>query len=589
MRLKRIKLNSNFRSLHSGFEIDFIENKPDSYSEVNPYCLIGRNGSGKSNLLELLAFIFYNLELRCLEFFPEIFDKMDANYQIPEPSTKKRDETYPKSYELEYYIGKNLIKVIKKDGAEEAIYKNDDLLKSLKDDKDAILPKFIVGYSSGENEILSLPFFKMRFIQYDEYLKYLSDELPYSSPESRMVYLDSEYSQAIFLCNFLFQPEEILDVFQDVLGISETKEFRIVINQRHMHALEHEIQLNAGSETGINELNTYCGELFKLTSDMLTKVGSTDSSKILELVSKIESQAQQTSITDYIELTSSLSQQIKKLRNCATLEYFDNEKGHLVLDFFVDDKLKEAFRFYFKDEYSEPSPLELFKLFQVLLSLNLYQIEDDVKDKIYRSTSLFAKGRASLPHWEDRIFRFKRFMIKKNDSAILSKSLSDGEYQFLHTIGLALLYKNTNSIFLLDEPETHFNPEWRAKYISVLKKCFKGDLQTPEVLITSHSPFIISDTNENNVLIFTKDDNGTTNCVRPDFNTFGASVSKITSKVFGTNSSIGDNSKNELELFKLQLDNNSDLKSLAAEVDEKFGESVEKFIFLKAIHTKLKG
>lgn len=115
------------------------------------------------------------------------------------------------------------------------------------------------------------------------------------------------------------------------------------------------------------------------------------------------------------------------------------------------------------------------------------------------------------------------------------------------------------------------------------------DLQTPEVLITSHSPFIISDTNESNVLIFSKDDNGTTNCVRPDFNTFGASVNKITSKVFETNSSIGDNSKNELESFKLQLDNNSDLKSLAAEIDEKFGESVEKFIFLKAIHTKLKG
>ena len=356
-----------------------------------------------------------------------------------------------------------------------------------------------------------------------------------------------------------------------------------------MQALDHEIQLNSSSKTEINELNNYCSELFKLTSDMLTQVGSADSSNILELVYKIESHAQQISNTNHIELTTSFHKQIKKLRNCATLEYFDNEKRHLILDFFVDDKLKEAFAFYFKDENNNPSPLELFKLFQILLSLNLYQIKDEVKDKIYKSTSLFAKGRASLPHWEDRIFRFKKFMIKKGDSAILSKSLSDGEYQFLHTIGLALLYKNTNSLFLLDEPETHFNPEWRAKYISVLKKCFEGDLQRPEVLITSHSPFIISDTNESNVLIFTKDDSGTTNCVRPDFNTFGASVNKITSKVFETNSSIGDNSKNELESFKLQLNNNSDLKSLAAEIDEKFGESVEKFIFLKAIHTKLKG
>ncbi|KEM52370.1 hypothetical protein AD47_5049, partial [Escherichia coli 6-319-05_S4_C3] len=32
-----------------------------------------------------------------------------------------------------------------------------------------LLPQYVLGYSSGENEILSLPFFKMRFVQFDEY------------------------------------------------------------------------------------------------------------------------------------------------------------------------------------------------------------------------------------------------------------------------------------------------------------------------------------------------------------------------------------------------------------------------------------
>lgn len=95
-------------------------------------------------------------------------------------------------------------------------------------------------------------------------------------------------------------------------------------------------------------------------------------------------------------------------------------------------------------------------------------------------------------------------MIDKNNKLILSKSLSDGEHQFLHTIGLSLIYKNTSSLFLLDEPETHFNPDWRAKYISVLEKCFKGDNQSPEILISSHSPFIVSDTKRNHVLILDK-------------------------------------------------------------------------------------
>ena len=80
MRLKRIKLNSDFRSLKSGFELDFLYEKPDNL-KVNPYCIVGRNGSGKSNILELLASIFYSLELRCFNYLPEIFEDIDEKFK----------------------------------------------------------------------------------------------------------------------------------------------------------------------------------------------------------------------------------------------------------------------------------------------------------------------------------------------------------------------------------------------------------------------------------------------------------------------------------------------------------------------------
>ena len=55
-----------------------------------------------------------------------------------------------------------------------------------------LMPDYILGYSSGENEILSLPFFKMRFVQFDEYWQALKQQLPYPGrPESRLVYLDA--------------------------------------------------------------------------------------------------------------------------------------------------------------------------------------------------------------------------------------------------------------------------------------------------------------------------------------------------------------------------------------------------------------
>ncbi len=186
-------------------------------------------------------------------------------------------------------------------------------------------------------------------------------------------------------------------------------------------------------------------------------------------------------------------------------------------------------------------------------------------------------------------------MIKKKniDKPILSRSLSDGEYQFLHSIGLALIYRDTQSLFLLDEPETHFNPSWRAEYMSAIKYCFQNKTgEKPyfksELIITSHSPFIVSDTKEDNVFIFKKDTKGIVHCKKADFNTFGASVDKITSKIFGQKSSIGDRSSIILEEYRNKIDKSNDLKALAKDIDEELGESIEKFLLLKNIFDKIK-
>jgi len=58
MKLRQIKLNDNFRSLKSGFELYFSSDS--SNGEFNPYCVVGRNGSGKSNILELLGAALYS-------------------------------------------------------------------------------------------------------------------------------------------------------------------------------------------------------------------------------------------------------------------------------------------------------------------------------------------------------------------------------------------------------------------------------------------------------------------------------------------------------------------------------------------------
>jgi restriction system-associated AAA family ATPase len=143
---------------------------------------------------------------------------------------------------------------------------------------------------------------------------------------------------------------------------------------------------------------------------------------------------------------------------------------------------------------------------------------------------------------DERVIRFEDLILRKEGvtAPVYAKSLSDGEHQFLHTLGLCLLFKNTNALFLLDEPETHFNPDWRSKLISRIRDCFGTSYRKTirEMLITTHTPFLISDSTPENVLVFKKEDQSVT-VSRPDYNTLGASINKITMKTFDKKETIG--------------------------------------------------
>ena len=61
MKLLHLKIDSEkgFRSLRKGFEIYFHHSDNlDEMRKFHPFCLVGLNGCGKSNVLEALAYIF---------------------------------------------------------------------------------------------------------------------------------------------------------------------------------------------------------------------------------------------------------------------------------------------------------------------------------------------------------------------------------------------------------------------------------------------------------------------------------------------------------------------------------------------------
>ena len=179
-------------------------------------------------------------------------------------------------------------------------------------------------------------------------------------------------------------------------------------------------------------------------------------------------------------------------------------------------------------------------------------------------------------------------MLKKSNVKlpVNIRSLSDGEHQFLHTMGLCLLYRNENCLFLLDEPETHFNPEWRARFISWLRKAFEnGNFDTlRETLITTHTPFLVSDSKKEYVLMFTNDpEKNQVTVSRPEFNTLGASINKITMEAFGKTQTIGGYAEQKLNELKQRFEQGEDGNQIIYETNKLLGDSVEKLVSINKI------
>lgn len=584
MKLLRLKITDpeGFRSLPCGFEHHFrtewcLQDEPAQANDFAPFVCAGPNGSGKSNLLEALAAIFFQLEVLRVRrsFLPEVFQD-------------EAPDVAPVAFELDYLIRVPVeyrspdsppwakVGVWKKAGESVRIlWENQgdfstDVYQAFKGGHaDILLPQYVLGYSSGENEILSLPFFKMRFVQFDEYWNALTRQLSYPGhPETRLAYLDSGFSQAILLCNLLFQDEATLQPFREDVGIEALREFRIIL-RRSIELRPEQLAAFASEDENARQSQE---DIVKGNPALHAETDEVGNTRFrLNLLQLLEGDEKSSLV-------------VSALKRCATLSYIDDASDSLVLDYWVNEATRQAFR-----ENFDGSALVLFQAFQVLLTLNLYAVSETLKTDLYTSSSHYVSETVPTLASDQRIMRFKfvRFTKRGVAEPMMLKELSDGEHQLLHSLGLCLLFRETNSLFLLDEPETHFNPDWRANFISRLRQCLPGNGEfAQEMLITTHTPFLISDSKPEKVLVFVKDEAaGAVSIESPGFNTFGASINKITmSKVFGKYETIGGRAEALLNGLRTRFENGrEDRHALISEIDRKLGDSVEKILLIKAI------
>lgn len=86
--------------------------------------------------------------------------------------------------------------------------------------------------------------------------------------------------------------------------------------------------------------------------------------------------------------------------------------------------------------------------------------------------------------------------LRRADGTVTFRELSEGEQQLLTVLGLMRFTAEDESLFLLDEPDTHLNPRWSVDYISYLKRFAGGNAgreDTSHIVLTTHNPLAIAE------------------------------------------------------------------------------------------------
>jgi restriction system-associated AAA family ATPase len=587
MKLISIKiLGDDFRSLAANKLYKF-NHAVNNDTKLSTKIFAGLNGSGKSNFLELFSEIFYFLEVCHLDtitpseranegfgfeieyllpktkedlalIFAKDIEKIiddyhrlhhqqmkynaielhksweQQDYEMANDEIQKLAKTYLKAN----YIHVKIVKFLDAEAAYSIISqdgKNNP--RELRDKTQNVLPTKIIAYTSGQNELLSNPYYKLKY----HYFRTFEDKKKIGDGEEladnhRLFFLDYSTNFSIFVANILLADEKKTALLKGILKINDLQSFRISIN----------------------------------TDELYKKV---------------------------IPVNETLASNLQKLKLCATswIEKKVGENKLLILDFLINQASKDAFEFHFTNAFN------LFKVFYELEIFNLYLVEKKTRDlmlQVHKSYNF--SDEMSKPDPSRLVFRIEKIFIRKNiDSSktlknIYYKALSDGEHQFNEVIGTVLMMEQEGCLFLIDEPDTHFNPKWRAKLISMLNQMAavsydsKGNIEKvrkQEIIITTHSPFVISDSSNEDVYRFTKN-NGVIEYTNPKEQTYGASISVILDEIFEKGETISDMAKKELDEMLENVTDVEELRKIIERLNSEFGDSVEKFDLFSKIKNK---
>ena len=426
--------------------------------------LVGQNGLGKSNVIEILALIFR--DLASLDDYEEF---------VKWPSLETQFE-----FEIEFLCkGRNIkieclengFSIFEKDDPAEEEYKTVEFEEFIKRRKNEYLPTYIVSYYSGENDRIRRIVKKYEENEKDRlsyYFGNLDIEDDMSTAEKSQVkpsvgdfrylfYAENHHSQLLLLTLALFQNsavygEKIQELLQDYLRIEKIEEFEIRFKSPITYPEDHEPSENERT-------------VDYLISNILKEV----SNPFWGLPDKIDDLL----TLFYNHMTG---------RGISPIGYQENEEvdpieESIEIREYLDFNEIDFDSFYVGLDENQKHPLDFF---DALETADIIEILDEITFKVKR------KGVKDLIELTD---------------------LSEGEQQFLSVIGLLLVTSRGDSLYLLDEPDTHLNPNWQRDYVDVLK-AFNLNPSNSHIFVATHSPLIVQSSKDSDVVLFYEEEPG---------------------------------------------------------------------------------
>ena len=100
-----------------------------------------------------------------------------------------------------------------------------------------------------------------------------------------------------------------------------------------------------------------------------------------------------------------------------------------------------------------------------------------------------------------------------NGQKLTFDKLSEGERQLMTVLGLMKFTRGDESLFLLDEPDTHLNPRWKLDYFNQIKNILDHKIagskssawETSQIILTTHDPLMLTSLKAAQVRVLSED------------------------------------------------------------------------------------